>query len=222
MMDDDMETESTTEVVHLDFREPISLFPLSDCVLLPQGLLPLHIFEPRYRRLVDDALDRTGVMAMGMLADEDAPAPEPVSAQPPLRPWIGIGLIRRYERMEDGRYLILLQGVCRARILGEIPHEPYRRVLAEPAGVQDADTPALLRARDRLRTQLHQPALDVVENIDRVREQFDVAHSVAAAVDGVLAELVEDIEQRYAMLVETQPGRRVAWLMRKLMAGSST
>jgi Lon protease-like protein len=109
----------------------IPLFPLPGVVLLPGTLLPLHIFEPRYRAMVSDALagDRTIGMAMLKPGWESAREPLPVHAVG------GAGEIVDSEKLPDGRYNIVLHGRFRYRILEEAPADPYRvaRVEEMPA-----------------------------------------------------------------------------------------
>jgi Lon protease-like protein len=102
----------------------LSIFPLAGAVLYPGLQLPLHIFEPRYRAMVSDALvrDRKIGMIQPQAEGEGAPLFE-----------IGcVGVIGDVEAMEDGRYNIVLEGDCRFRLLRELDvTTPYRQVEAE-------------------------------------------------------------------------------------------
>jgi uncharacterized protein len=118
----------------------LPIFPLPGAVLLPHSLVPLHIFEPRYRKLTRDCQDGLRVMALANIPDEEA-----AGAQPPrVLPIIGVGVLARVDPLPDGRFNIVLRGVLRARILDELQScEPYRLVRAEPllphVSSQDAD-----------------------------------------------------------------------------------
>jgi Lon protease-like protein len=115
--------------------ELLPLFPLPTVVLFPNVFLPLHIFEPRYRNMVADAL--TGERYIGLIqplvprqdnwveAAEDPDTPELYS--------VGcLGRLDECEPQDDGRYLILLRGVCRFRVQKELAlHRGYRRVTAD-------------------------------------------------------------------------------------------
>ena len=102
------------EFVQVNFGRPMPLFPLPDTVLLPHAVLPLHIFEPRYRQMVEDVLDASGQIAMATFNDKDWKSH--YHGTPPLRPAVCVGQIVQHEAMDDGRHNILLHGVCRARI----------------------------------------------------------------------------------------------------------
>lgn len=110
----------------------ITIFPLPGAVLYPGLQLPLHIFEPRYRAMVSDALARD--RRIGMIQPQ-----RPVEGAPLFT--VGcLGRIGDVEALEDGRYNIVLEGVARFRVLRELEvTTPFRQVeaelLEEPDGV---------------------------------------------------------------------------------------
>ncbi len=131
----------------------LMIFPLPGAVLLPHSEVPLHIFEPRYRKMTRDCHAGPGVLALAQLA----PSPSPMPGAPRVLPVVGVGILERVEPLADGRFNILLKGVLRARIREELPSsEPYRVVMAEPL----LDDPAecaqqeVQRAADDLRRLL--------------------------------------------------------------------
>src|SRR5262245_57111859 len=89
---------------------------------MPGTMLPLHIFEPRYRAMVADALAGDRTIGMAMLQPGWETAEEP----PQIYPIGGAGEIVESEELEDGRYNILLEGRFRYRVLDETPANPYR------------------------------------------------------------------------------------------------
>jgi Lon protease-like protein len=102
----------------------IPVFPLAGALLFPRAHLPLHIFEPRYREMVRDAL--AGERLIGMVQPRDRKDP------PALFEIGGLGRIVAADELEDGRLNIALEGVGRFRIAREIEVEtPYRQVDAE-------------------------------------------------------------------------------------------
>ncbi|HEY6146978.1 MAG TPA: LON peptidase substrate-binding domain-containing protein [Thermoanaerobaculia bacterium] len=100
----------------------IPLFPLPGVVLPPGTLLPLHIFEPRYRAMVADALAGNRTIGMALLAEGS----DPREAAPLIHPVGGAGRIVEVEELEDGRYNLVLQAEFRYRVLTEAPPDPYR------------------------------------------------------------------------------------------------
>jgi len=99
------------------------LFPLSGALLLPKGRLPLNIFEPRYLKMVDDALGGPRLISMIQpLEDENA-----AGGRPPLYDVGCAGRIVSFAETGDGRYLITLAGLRRFRVVEELAADtPYR------------------------------------------------------------------------------------------------
>jgi Lon protease-like protein len=131
----------------------IPIFPLPNVVLFPNVFLPLHIFEPRYRAMVADALTGDRIIGMTLLRpgfEADYEGRPPVYA-------IGCaGLITHSEPMPDGRYNIVLRGMERFRITGEDSSRPYRLAHIEglPETVTETDRPLIRARRQRLETVL--------------------------------------------------------------------
>ena len=126
---------------------PLPLFPLPDTVLFPGMPLPLHIFEHRYRKMVEDALASHRSIGMSLLKpgwEED------YEGRPPIYPIGCSGTIVQHERLEDGRYDIVLRARSRFRVLEEHGGEPYRLATVETLSDHPGDEDAL----DRLRTQV--------------------------------------------------------------------
>lgn len=100
------------------------LFPLPDLILFPGVVQPLHIFEPRYRQMVGDLLDAAGHLVVGTVLGSSEMAREPA----PVQPLAGLGRVEDYQRLPDGRYVILLRGVGRVQLV-EVPSDRlYRKV----------------------------------------------------------------------------------------------
>jgi Lon protease-like protein len=90
--------------------------------------MPLHIFEPRYREMIEDLLDKPGRLVMGTILDGQSDG----DGNPPVLSIGGLGEIGRHERLPDGRFLIWLVGLGRVRIVEVDSEHPYRQVRAEP------------------------------------------------------------------------------------------
>ena len=131
----------------------IPLFPLPNVVLFPNVFLPLHIFEPRYRRMVADALAGDRIIGMVLLrpgweADYEG--------RPPVYPIGCAGLITHAEPLPDGRYNIVLRGLEKFRVLREDDGRGYRTGHVETLleDVTDGDRATIRAERRRLEALL--------------------------------------------------------------------
>ncbi|NIO11229.1 MAG: peptidase S16, partial [Deltaproteobacteria bacterium] len=124
--------------------EVLPIFPLTGTLLLPGTTLPLHIFEPRYRNLVEDALSKDKVFGMiqpFVPREDNRPLPGAEKETPELYHVGCAGVIEKWEKTPDGRYGIYLRGVNRFRIEEELPvHRGYRRVKARYDVFSDVTT----------------------------------------------------------------------------------
>jgi Lon protease-like protein len=110
----------------------IPVFPLAGALLFPRAQLPLHIFEPRYRAMVRDALATNQLI--GMIQ------PRGVGEPPPLFEVGCIGRIAGAEELEDGRFNIVLEGLGRFRVAREAEVDTlYRQVDADSGGFDDSE-----------------------------------------------------------------------------------
>ena len=113
----------------------LSIFPLPGALLFPGLRLPLHVFEPRYRAMVSDAMARD--RRIGMI--QPRPGPKEAGGGPPALFAVGtVGRIADIEVLDDGRSNLVLEGVARFRIVRELDATTlFRQVeaelLAEPA-----------------------------------------------------------------------------------------
>jgi Lon protease-like protein len=126
------------------------LFPLPNLVLFPHVVQPLHIFEPRYRQMLIDALADDRLLALALLRpgwEED------YHKRPPIHDVVCLGRILQEERLADGRWNLLLHGLSRARVLGELPPtKPYRVGRLELL----SEVPAAVAREPELRRRLGQ------------------------------------------------------------------
>ena len=130
----------------------LPIFPLPGVLLLPDGKLPLNIFEPRYLAMVRDALANGRMLGM-IQPTQDVPE----GMEPPIFDTGCMGRISSFDETEDGRLLITLTGVCRFRVSSELDlFSGYRRIRADWAPfLADLDEPAEIGIdRPRLITAL--------------------------------------------------------------------
>ncbi|MEL6647798.1 MAG: LON peptidase substrate-binding domain-containing protein [Pseudomonadota bacterium] len=123
----------------IDLPEVISVFPLPGALLLPRSRLPLHLFEPRYLAMFDDAL-KTSERLIGMVQPSKSSSG---NEAPPLHTIGCVGRVTQFSETEDGRYMITLSGMSRFRILEEMDgFTPYRRTRVSWAGFERDMGPA--------------------------------------------------------------------------------
>ena len=107
----------------------VPLFPLPGLFLFPGTALPLHIFEPRYRKMVEDLLDTSGRLVLGTVMPGHE---KEVMGAPPVHVIAGLGEIARHQRLPDGRFVIFVIGLTRVRLSEVESDRPYRKVEVEP------------------------------------------------------------------------------------------
>jgi Lon protease-like protein len=127
----------------------IPIFPLPSVVLFPNVLLPLHIFEPRYRQMLADSLAGDRVIGMVLL---QAGWEDTYDGRPDVFPIGCAGVITHVEALADGRSNIVLRGLTKFRIQDEDGSKPYRIASVEPIveGVSRSDRERLFAIRNRL------------------------------------------------------------------------
>lgn len=203
-------SEETT--IQVNFGRPMPIFPLNTVSLLPHGLLPLHIFEDRYRQMVSDALDGSGQIAMAVFEGERWL--KEYHGRPPVKPAVCIGQIMQHRKLPDGRYDVLLQGICRARITEEVTPDGeslYRRAMLEPVGlpVGGDDETELEPYRGRLVSLLSTPPLtDLREGPKVVDYLSDERVPTNAVLELIALSFLSDPGFRYKMLEEGEAVRR--------------
>lgn len=188
--------------------DALPLFPLPDGVLLPHELLPLHIFEPRYRALIADVLEHGRPLAVGRLA---AGWEGDYEGRPAVEPVFGVGVVTRSELLPDGCYNVLLKGVLRVRLVRELPaHRAWREVQAEELVDEPADAAVLADGAESLRRMLLAlcsarpgPAANALAHL------ATRAGAPAALADVVAAALFTDFERRKQVLESQDPAERL-------------
>jgi hypothetical protein len=189
----------------------LPLFPLPDVVLFPGALLPLHVFEPRYRELTADVLAGRRIMGVARLrpgyqAD--------YAGRPPIFSVAGAGYVVKAEELPDGRYNILLRGVARVQLDEELPAErAYRRARAHVlVDTRSARPGALPRLRGDLVTLCDRLSMLLGDGGLELRELSRGVGSPAAFADMLAAALVLDPDDRQALLEATDPADRLETL----------
>lgn len=174
--------------------ERIRIFPLSEVVLFPDTLLPLHIFEPRYRKMLGDALDGDRLIGMVLVKDPDA---EPL---PSVYPVGCAGTIVEHKPFADGRSLVVLKGTVKFRIRAELDAgEPYRVVQAQAL----YEGPPPMDKVRAWRDELHDCVRDLVraaageeDTVERLFEKIDLL----SMTNSLSASLPLDVLEKQSLL----------------------
>jgi ATP-dependent Lon protease len=111
-------------------QSELPLFALPGVWLFPYVILPLHVFEERYRQMIEDNLDGPGRIVLGTV---QAGHEDELEGSPPVYDIAGLGEIGRHESLPDGRYNILLVGLRRVHVREVESDRLYRKVVTEPA-----------------------------------------------------------------------------------------
>ena len=195
----------------------LPIFPLPGMVLLPGAQIPLHVFEPRYRRLVRDCSRGAGVLGLACIPEGEEGISDP-TRKPRILPVLGAGVLARIERLPDGRSNIVVRGVLRARVEREHEStEPYRLVDAAALSDETADG-------DGARADSLRRLLFALCTAQRTAASAALAQSAARATmpselaDVVAGAVIEDPFERQAILETLSVSRRLLRVERAVSA----
>lgn len=197
------------------FSGRLPIFPLPNVVLFPGMFLPLHIFEPRYRAMVADALGGERLIGMALWSEGRIPDIPPV---------VGMGKISHYQPLADGRSNIVLQGIARVRIVTELESEPYR--VAEVSSVRDETPPAYLPPVEQAAATLRRTMEGLVAKMPKeprkaVREMIAGAVELGALTDTICGLVDVDLATKQ-MLLEQPNGLKRADVLTALFRAAGS
>jgi ATP-dependent Lon protease len=181
----------------------LPVFPLPEAVLFPGALLPLHIFEPRYRAMLAHCLETHRAMVIARICDGKEPDAE---GRPRFEPIAGLGVIVRHQALPDGRANIVLQGRARVSIEERPSDAPFRRVSAVvrpdvDAPIATTDRAALIAAATAFASAL--------ESHPDLAFAFPPDATAPAIADLCAQHLLFDADVRQAVLEERDVAVRV-------------
>lgn len=184
----------------------VPLFPLPNVVLFPRAVLPLHIFEERYKAMTADVLRGQRQLAMALLR----PGWEKnYHGRPAIEPVVCVGTILTHEKLADGCYNFLLQGHTRATVVREHGQRDYRIAELEPL----AETPVLeidlADERRRLAELFEDGGLLSIGLARRLRELLQSPLPTAHVADLIAFNLLEDVHLKQELLGDGDIRRRV-------------
>ncbi|MGB6219450.1 LON peptidase substrate-binding domain-containing protein [Haloferula sp.] len=185
---------------------------LPDCTLFPHGGLPLHIFEPRYRQMLEDTLSDSCFFAVARLTGAETKEPGKCTA-----PIGTVGLVRASREMEDGSSNLLLHGVIRVRFTEWIDDAPYPKArisplpaVFEPESQAESATEALREAAEAATLELPEEVRQTVLDMSR---QID---DPAILADVICQQFLHQPDDRQQMLETESVAERIAWICREL------
>jgi uncharacterized protein len=184
----------------------VPIFPLPDVTFFPNTLLPLHVFEARYRAMVMDALARDRRLAVVKLVPGFEAA---YAGKPAVHPVAGAGEIVSWERLATGRYNILVKGEWRIRIEGERPSDTLYRIVSAQKLEDVGPTTDVAAALARIRGACGR----LLQALDRPPDLLDTALADGQApgviADRIAAAVVPDPALRQELLETLDVTRRL-------------
>lgn len=191
----------------IEIPSEVPVMTLGNTVLFPQAMMPLYIFEPRYREMLDNVLANDRVFAVAGL-DESAEDAEVLETSYQVA---SIGLIRACQHNEDGTFNLILQGLARVHMDEIVQEEPYRmarihQMLSEAGGTPEAmhSIPtriiALLKTQRRLGAEI---PMEMIQFLDKIQEPENV---LDLAIDTLCTsnELKQDLLETNAIVPRFQ------------------
>jgi ATP-dependent Lon protease len=195
------------------FTGTARLFPLPNLVLFPHVMQPLHVFEPRYRELLEESLAADRLVTMAMLApgwERD------YEGRPPLAPVACLGGVAVHHRLEGGAYNVLLVGLNRVRLLEELPaRKSFREARVEIC--EDRYPPHEAATTAVLQRKLRNAFLQVLPDLPQAQDQLeqllssDISLGTLTDIIGYMLEI--DPASKEALLVEPNVHRRTELLL---------
>jgi Lon protease-like protein len=179
---------------------------LPNVVLLPRAILPLHIFEERYRRMMADTLAGSKQIAMALLKPGWQ---NNYHGRPAIEPVVCVGRILQHERLPDGCYNLLLQGIARATVTHEHDDDAFRQADLErlpESEVMEIDLADHRRRLQRLFTDNRVALSDLSTHLAKL---FDSPVTTPDLVDVLSFALITDVHQKQSLLAEPDILKRV-------------
>lgn len=178
---------------------------LPDCTLFPHGGLPLHVFEPRYRRMLEDALEGDCFFAVARLTGSEMGGPSACTA-----PVGTIGLVRASREAEDGTSQLLLHGVMRVRFTEWHDERPYPFASIEPVISIFSPEHQAVAAMKTLRGAVEDAIRPLPDEVkEGVFALLDRADGPELMTDIVCQQFIHDPDLRQGLLEMEAVGARI-------------
>ncbi len=183
----------------------VPVFPLPNVILFPRARLPLYIFEPRYKQMVEDALGADRYISVTLL-EKQGEESQPAEV-------CGLGQITEVERLPKNEKNIVLTGLVRVKVLKQVNTEPYIRAevarLSERQPTQAQHEALFMRMRDAVKEWLFRMRTG---NIRQLAE-LGSCRTTSELCDFFGAYLLDDAVTRQRLLTELNVARRAAFIV---------
>ena len=195
----------------------VPLFPLEDVVLFPHSMIPLYVFEARYRKMVRDVLAGNRLLAISLQLEKESPAKD---GPPRVAAIASVGELVLAQELPDGRFNLVVRGRARIGIDEELPSdEPYRLIAAhEIPDDPPAAPPDLAEADTALRALVTGLAESIPEGGELLKHVAAAQDSPAALANVMAASLVADPRARQRLLETTDIFQRLEQLSNEVVA----
>jgi uncharacterized protein len=194
----------------------VPLFPLPNVVLFPKAVLPLHIFEERYKAMTADALAGDRRIAMALLKTGWE---RNYYCRPAIEPVVCVGTIVSHERLADGKYNFLLQGMTRATIIEETQgHAPYRVAHLRPLDSPPVMEIDLCNERLELLSIFSRSAFSQVPLSRQFQQMLNSHLPTSDIVDLIAFNLLESVCLKQKLLAQPDPRQRAQRVICALQA----
>lgn len=195
----------------LHLPEQVGVMILPECVLFPHGGLPLHIFEERYRIMLQDAIDTHCFFAV---TNKTCDSEDPNECAAPVGT---IGIVRASHEQKDGTSNLLLHGVIRVRFLRWLDDKPYPFAEIEPIPAIFEPESQAVAAVATLRGCVEDAIKGLPEEVQKaVMEMMHRTDDPVILSDIVSQQFIHDTPIRQMLLELEQASARIAWLCQAL------
>lgn len=210
------------EEVYVNFAKPMPILPLDSVPIFPQQLLPLQVREERYRDMIEKVLDSSGQFAIAMLTPRKSGSLVVQSnAPPPIRRAVCVAQIVGHESLPNGKYNLMVRGICRAHIRIELPSKetiPYREVMLTPGECGDEQSNEVIEAKSTVIKLIMSGELAKLRTCELMREWIEESE----LPNGLLFEyvslaMIHDPAKRYTLLAEPDISRRAVYVRDELV-----
>ena len=193
----------------MDLPSEVAVMTLPHAILFPNAVLPLHIFEPRYRRMLADALATHRMFSVAMQR------PGRVRETPSLV--AGLGLIRAARQNEDGTSILLLQGITRVELAGAVRYKPYRVHRIQPLPSAAADNVIV----DALLLKIRELVVQRLRQSGPMEPQLGQHLAQLNQPDPAQPPSAHSLEEALDQLIELHPPDQLADLVSRTLLPSS-